>query len=776
MRGQHSVWSRARALVLTVMMVAALLLPATTASQKVATPPKGSRLLSGTVKLPPGAEPSAEEPQVEEPAYPKLESQLAQLYESAVLDRGRALETFAGQDHVDLAAGKARVMIEMDVDPQAKQAGRPTIEKVALPDGRTAQVEHAAPVAIRGDLAKAIEATGATYELAVGDLVQVLAPFGSLKALSEMAGVRRVRLPYPAQEQAVTSEGVALTGVNAWHTAGHTGTGINVAVFDFGFTGYDTRQANGDLPSGSNLVLKDYSSVYNFGMADPAGDYEHGTACAEIVYDMAPGSKIYLYAWGTDAEFANAVTDYETNAGITGNKVATMSIGYVNAGPYDGTGPIDAIVNTAATTYGIFWANAAGNQQKSHYSWTSAQYSTTDYVLFGTDQYEEFGPSSGTWWVVPAGYTVDVFLEWNDWNANRDGNGNHFDYDLVLQRRASSGGGTWSTVATGDNRQCTNSAFPPTEEVSYTPTANSRLRLYIQRYDTGCTNNFGHWMTLHSFVNTGASYLWVEHNPCNSLLSPADADGAVAAGATFWNEDGTSPLYGLEPFGSLGPRNADGGANPGTAVNKPDVVAPDGVSTATYGASNGTNYAGGGTGFFGTSAASPHVAGLAAVLWSSNPSWSLATLRTSVQSNALYKAAGTCGGSQASASSDTQNNSYGWGRISLPAPTSVELLRFDGWPERKGIRVEWEMSSDVNNLGFDLFRASAFDGPYTKLNEELIPSQTPGQPGSAVYAWTDADVRPARIYYYKLEVLDIRGGSTTYGALEVRAAPQGSKP
>ncbi len=85
-------------------------------------------------------------------------------------------------------------------------------------------------------------------------------------------------------------------------------------------------------------------------------------------------------------------------------------------------------------------------------------------------------------------------------------------------------------------------------------------------------------------MNTGASNLWWHYNNCNSLTIPADSTGAVATGATFWNEDATSPAYGLEPFSSLGPRNASGGGSNGTTVNKPDVVAPDGVSTVSYGA------------------------------------------------------------------------------------------------------------------------------------------------------------------------------------------------
>ncbi len=466
-----------------------------------------------------------------------------------------------------------------------------------------------------------------------------------------------------------------------WAAAGYNGSGVNLAVFDFGFTGYASLQASGDLPSGANLVLKDYSADYTFGDTG----YEHGAACAEIAYDMAPSAKVYLYAWGTDAEFGNAVADYETN--VSGKKVATMSIGWVNAGPYDGTGPIDDIVNTAANTYGIFWANSAGNARKEHYSWTSTQYSTGNSVAFGTGNIEGIGPTSGSVWNIPAGNTITVFLEWNDWNTARTANNSHVDYDLYLLKWT---GSTWSQVASSVGNQCSGTT-PPTEEISFTTTAttNPYYGVVVQRYTTGCTNNFGHWMELFTFngfytAGTGSVNSFWYVNECNSLTIPADATGAVATGATFWGDDSNSSNdYGLETFSSFGPRNASGGTNPGTTVNKPDVVAPEGVSTETYGASNSVNYANGGDGFWGTSGAAPHVAGAAADVWTLYPSYTLAQVRNYLQGEAIYKAGGsTCGGTLAAVSSvspqsGTQNNRYGWGRLNLlVSPTAVAMALF----------------------------------------------------------------------------------------------------
>ncbi len=672
--------NRHRLITGVVAMVVILLTPVVTLSQT--TPAAGDRLSPNTradgwiitQSVPMGdvtAEVAIEAPVRDKSAYPRLESQLAQLYESAILGKGRPLETFAGQRHIDLAAGTARVILVMDADPEAHPAGPAWIETIDLGNGQTAQIEHAPPIAIRADLLAAIEATGARYETAYQNWVQVLAPFASLVALSEIEGVGWVRLPYPARTLEMPavprpngaapaggnpeagyddSEGVALTNAANWIAQGYNGSGINLAVFDFGFTGYAGLQASGDLPTGSMLVLKDYSAEYTFGQEDPYGDYDHGAACAEIAHDMAPGAKMYLYAFSTDVEFGNAVADYETNAGITGKKVATMSIGWVNAGPYDGTGPIADIVNTAASTYSIFWANSAGNNRKSHHSWTSAQYGTGDSVAFGNGNVEGFGPEPGQVYNFPVGSYITVFLEWNDWNSGRTGNQNHIDYDLYLLRWT---GSSWTTVASSVEDQCTTS-IEPTEAIGFQVTTAGYYGILIQRYVSGCPNNFGHWMQLHSFLSAGDQPLFWYSNECNSVTIPADANGAMAAGAVDWYYDSTGPDYGLEYFSSLGPRNASGGGNPGTTRAKVDVVAPDMVSTLTYGAE----------GFGGTSAASPHVAGLAATAWQAYPDYTLAQITDYIKTQAADRPLGACGGSAGN------DNCYGEGRINLPAPST----------------------------------------------------------------------------------------------------------
>ena len=99
-----------------------------------------------------------------------------------------------------------------------------------------------------------------------------------------------------------------------------------------------------------------------------------------------------------------------------------------------------------------------------------------------------------------------------------------------------------------------------------------------------------------------------------------------------------------------------------------------------------------------------------------------------------------------------------------PGPTSVRVTRFQAWPLGGAVHVEWETATEVDNLGFNLYRSDAGpDGPYVRLNELLIPSLAPGSPSGALYTWPDAGVRPGVTYYYQLENVDVYGASTPYG-------------
>jgi hypothetical protein len=99
-----------------------------------------------------------------------------------------------------------------------------------------------------------------------------------------------------------------------------------------------------------------------------------------------------------------------------------------------------------------------------------------------------------------------------------------------------------------------------------------------------------------------------------------------------------------------------------------------------------------------------------------------------------------------------------------PRPTSVDLLTLGAKALGNGILVTWETVSEVDNLGFHLYRSESADGPRIRLNQDLIPSQLPpGSADGAAYQRVDSAVERGITYYYWLEAIDVYGVATLHG-------------
>jgi hypothetical protein len=103
-------------------------------------------------------------------------------------------------------------------------------------------------------------------------------------------------------------------------------------------------------------------------------------------------------------------------------------------------------------------------------------------------------------------------------------------------------------------------------------------------------------------------------------------------------------------------------------------------------------------------------------------------------------------------------------------PTAVALASFTATPQDNAVLLRWETASEIDALGFNLYRSEAPGGTYTCLNATLIPAQVPGTPSGAVYTWLDWQVEPHAVYYYRLESLDTHGQRMFYGPLEATTA------
>ena len=208
-----------------------------------------------------------------------------------------------------------------------------------------------------------------------------------------------------------------------------------------------------------------------------------------------------------------------------------------------------------------------------------------------------------------AGQQFTAFLNWDDWFASAQ------DYDLLVYDDFG------ELVAFSENVQ---SGFQnPTEAVSFVAPASGTYHVTILRF--AATRNVN--LELFFFVNRDMQFLV----PAGSITIPADSEDVVAVGATFWADDV------IETFSSLGP-TSDGRI-------KPDLSAPDGVATASFG-----NL---GTPFFGTSAAAPHVAGAIALMKSRFGVFTLPQIREILYGRALDR--GIAG----------NDNTYGHGRLDI---------------------------------------------------------------------------------------------------------------
>jgi len=84
------------------------------------------------------------------------------------------------------------------------------------------------------------------------------------------------------------------------------------------------------------------------------------------------------------------------------------------------------------------------------------------------------------------------------------------------------------------------------------------------------------------------------------------------------------------------------------------------------------------------------------------------------------------------------------------------------------VTVEWSTASELNTAGFNLYRGETQDGPFTRINAELIPASPDPLIGGS-YVFTDTAVVAGRTYYYQLEDVETSGAATVQGVVEVKA-------
>ena len=477
--------------------------------------------------------------------YPKIESTLGVLVEKYSKSRAAA-QRFAQQKGISYKDNEVTVIL---VPPPGEDAS--AIDEVSL------------------------IFSGAKLQASSQHFLKVRIPLSALEKIADkVRGISYIRLPYVPFSLAVVSEGVDLSGASAYHSFGYEGQNTKIAIIDLGFNGLSAAQTKGDLPS--TVITQDFT-----GTGIEAGT-DHGTAVAEIVYDMAPGAELYLIKIDNELDLENA-KDYCITEGVD---IINHSVGWVNTNFTDGTGDICDIANDAQAN-GILWVNSAGNQAKRHYQ--------DFFVSEDGDDWHEFaaGPDETNEIILTGTSDIYVFLTWDCWPATDQ------DYDLYLYYD----GDLTNPVDFSTNRQT--GTQPPMEAIYYLNAPAGTYHIAVDKFSA----NGAEELKIFTF------YQDLEYQtPAHSLMSPADASGVMTVAAINEANWTTGPQ---EDFSSQGPTN-DG-------RTKPDISGPDGVSTFTYGTAS----------FYGTSASSPHIAGAAALLLSQNPPRTANDLEAKLKSDAV---------------------------------------------------------------------------------------------------------------------------------------------
>jgi subtilisin family serine protease len=603
----------------------------------------------------------------------------------------------AAQQLPDMRSQKAARRSDTRLDDQLAQL----VERAqTMPAAQAAQsvpmaVRDAVPVSIRfDDPADVIEASLSQLGIAATNkapgVIEAYVPVSLLTQVAALNSVKKVNAIVPPLAK-VTSEGVNSHIADTWQAGGQTGPGVKVGIIDVGFKGLLSLLGT-ELPA--SVTAHCYTDIGTFSTDPSVCDSQtvlvHGTAVAETIVDVAPGVQVYIANPLTHLDLRNTV-QWMTSQGV---QIINHSVAWTWDGPGDGTSPFtDAPVQSVdlAVTGGAMWVNAAGNEAQS--TWTGAL------VDSDNDGWLEFqtGPQCAPTSVCTLNALSYSFQEslhvgqqfiaqarWEDsWTAAAR------DLDLYLfQWNASSG--VLTIVAGSEQFQSGSNGEVPLEILAYTPPVSCACTYYlaVHHYSGSLPGS----VQVQAFTSEALQYRTSGH----SIANPAESanPAVLAVGAAPWY--GTSAI---EFFSSQGP-TTDG-------RTKPDLVGADRGSTVSYGVYSPLT-----GGFGGTSQASPHVAGLAALVLGAFPN-------TPPTQLAAYL--------RATASPHSPANSWGAGFAQVPAfPSTISVSAFlsdKTFPVPATQPITWRAFAIGGNGPFE-YQFWVYDGVNWTLGQGYCPSNT----------------------------------------------------
>jgi hypothetical protein len=569
----------------------------------------------------------------------------------------------------------------------------------------------------------------------------------ALPTLAAVSGITRIKVPsyvrhtpHPAlKSTAAAPAGAAIDGnaVTIMHAdqfvaqAGGGGAGVLVGVQSQGVASLSTIQGRHELPNVQ--VLTTAAGGSNSPYAD------EGTALLQEVHAVAPNASLAFCEPQTFVEYTACLQQF-VNAGST---VMVDDILFLDQDPMSSNGTdAQALGHFLASNPNVALFTAAGNDNGSywegHYTPVAAANPLTCPGSTQADNYvNQFGSATSEVLTNSTSSTISVPLTfaWADPAGQSTSN-----LDVYWQNTADP-----SQVGCMSTRGSTAAVI--TKSITLSPGANT---LYIASPDASLAGKF-----LKLWVG-GDGLTTLSVSTAGSFLTPqAFAPGAITVGAVN-GSDGVG--NNIEAFSSRGPITVVFPAQ--ATIQAPIFVAPDGIYVDTAGTYFASSLFPDGN-FYGTSAAAPNAAAVAALLRGAFP-----TLTPGQLLSALRTGAAQLGAS-------VPDGTFGYGRVdaigalaTFPVPTITSLT---------DVTIDANSSTTSGAVSFTVSGTGTLHFSVASTNATLVPASVVGS-GTPGVAISPADCGAATLACsLTVTAAPYQGGTTTLTISAVdgagRAAP-----
>jgi len=382
---------------------------------------------------------------------------------------------------------------------------------------------------------------------------------------------------------------------NSYNTKPNNAANDDVLNRDLPGIGYPAT--GGSVPNPNNSSPVEVLHEYPYGEAS-----DEGRAMMQILHDVAPGAEL-VFTTGvvSPQNFADGIIELATPApGYEACDVIVDDITIITE-PFFEDGVVANAVNSVVSG-GVAYFTSAGNFGSKSHSGTFTPSSLTVPGISGTPHNFQTSPTEDVFQAAtatePGSYII--VLQWDDGSGPGNFYSTNTDLDIYIMNENGTG-------VIGFNRD--NFGSTAVEVLPFIAPASAQTNIVIVNSSGTNAVNFKYVifqgsLTIDEYNTTGTS----------TIVGHANSEGAMTVGAVRYDN---TPIYGGTP--TVMSYSSRGGQIGTVNRFKPDFIAPNGVNTSVdLGTGDWLTIDGGDPdnwpNFWGTSAAAPHAAAVAALL------------------------------------------------------------------------------------------------------------------------------------------------------------------